>query len=102
MESDLSNVDDHQNDRDLDKQHTLVDGDQISFERGKSPHSGDDQSDLNESMNALATEDNMIKLMFGEERRCQLGKLKPGGFVHGFKLGEARMVPQEKFEGELG
>ena len=53
-------------------------------------------------MNALATEDDMIKLMFGEERRCQLGKLKPGGFVHGFKLGEARMVPQEKFEGELG
>ena len=41
-------------------------------------------------------------LMFGEERRAKLAKTLKTKFEHGFQLGQAKMVPQERFEGELG
>ena len=41
-------------------------------------------------------------LMFGEERRCKIPRTLYDRFEHGFQLGEAKMVPQERFDGELG
>ena len=66
----------------------------MSFDRGKTHQSVDMQdSELNDSMHALPTEEEAIRLMFGEERRGYLSRRRVGGFEHGPKLGEARMVP---------
>ena len=40
--------------------------------------------------------------MVKEEKRAHVAKKKTKRFLHGYKLAEAKMVPQEKFEGELG
>ena len=48
---------------------------------------------MNDSMFGLPTEEEAIRLMFGEERRGYLSRRRAEGFEHGFKLGEAKMVP---------
>ena len=53
-------------------------------------------------MQGLPTEQDAIMLMFGEERRAKIPRTLNERFEHGFQLGEAKMVPQERFEGELG